>query len=255
MNVNKQDFCTLVNDAWEHGFSGWDFSYVSQRMIESMLAWDYRQIILERFKDVSSLLDMDTGGGEFLSSLQPLPVVTVATEGYPPNVLIARDHLSPLGVQVVDTWDAIPLPFEDNTFDLVINRHGSYRPGEVCRVLKPGRNFITQQVGGGNCIGLNEMLQEKVEFQYSYWTLNHAIQELEEGGFLIVDRREDYPALDFTDIGAVVYYLKVISWQVSDFTPEKYYDRLCQIHNIIRETGKFTVFEHRFYIEAQKPIK
>jgi hypothetical protein len=36
-----------------------------------------------------SLLDMGTGGGELLASMAPLPDVW-ATEGYPPNVPIAR---------------------------------------------------------------------------------------------------------------------------------------------------------------------
>jgi SAM-dependent methyltransferase len=197
---------------------------------------------------------MDTGGGEFLSSLQPLPPVTIATEGYLPNVPVAKARLGPLGVEVIDTWAPVPLPFEAGSFDLVINRHGGYRARELYRVLKPGKSFITQQVGGKNCIRLNEMLQDVVDFEYSYWTLDYALRELVESGFHIIDQREDYPSLEFVDIGAVVYYLKVISWQVSGFTIEKYYDKLARIHNLIQETGRFVVTEHRFYIEAQKPI-
>jgi SAM-dependent methyltransferase len=254
MIINKDEFDRMVEEAWQHEFSGWDFSYVSGRMLESPLAWDYHQIVLEQFRDVNSLLDMDTGGGEFLSSLQPLPPVTIATEGYPPNVPVAKARLGPLGVEVIDTWAPVPLPFDDNSFDLVINRHGGYRAAELYRVLKPGKRFVTQQVGGSNCIHLNEMLQDRVEFQYSYWTLEYAVRELEESGFRIIDQREDYPSLEFVDIGAVVYYLKVISWQVSGFTIEKYYDKLARIHNLIQETGSFVVSEHRFFIEAQKPI-
>ena len=39
-----------------------------------------------------------------------------------------------------------PLPFADNSFDLVLNRHDSYDVNEVRRVLKPGGYFITQDV-------------------------------------------------------------------------------------------------------------
>jgi len=47
-------------------------------------------MVRERLPDVTPLLDMATGGGEFLSSLVPLPPRTVATEGYPPNLEVAR---------------------------------------------------------------------------------------------------------------------------------------------------------------------
>ncbi|WP_365845908.1 hypothetical protein [Clostridium sp.] len=39
-------------------------------------------------------------------------------------------------------------PFEDNTFDIVINRHESYCVSEVKRILKTDGIFIAQQVGG-----------------------------------------------------------------------------------------------------------
>ena len=67
--MNHQDnFDQLVNEAWQHEFSGWDFGYLAGRMIESPLSCDYRQIVLEKIKTAHSLLDQDTGGGEFLSS-------------------------------------------------------------------------------------------------------------------------------------------------------------------------------------------
>jgi SAM-dependent methyltransferase len=252
MIVNKDVFDRLIGEAVDHDFFGWDFSYLSGRMLESPLSWDYRQLVLDKIKTADSLLDMDTGGGELLASFSPLPRQTYATESYPPNVPIARSRLEPLGVKVLDALATATLPFGDDSIDLVINRHGGYLASEVHRILKSGGSFITQQVGGKNNIGLNEMLQECVEFEHSDWSLDYATRQLEESGFAIVDQREEYPKAEFTDIGAVVYYLKVISWQVSDFTVEKYYNRLGKIHNIIEETGKFTVTSHRFYIEAQK---
>jgi SAM-dependent methyltransferase len=253
MILHQDRFDQLVSEAWQHAFSGWDFAYLSGRMVQGQPAWDYRQLVLEKIKTASSLLDMDTGGGEFLSSLQPLPPHTCATEGYPPNVPVARACLEPLGVQVFDTVSETPLPFEDSSFDLVINRHGGFLASEIYRILKPGQSFVTQQVGGQNNIRMNEMLQDRVEHQYSAWTLDAACRQLADGGLVVVDRREEFPSVGFLDIGAVVYYLKVISWQVDGFAPEKYAERLGKIHNLIEETGKFVVTSHRFYIEARKP--
>ena len=252
MIKNKNAFDKLITEAWNHEFSGWDFVFISKRMLQNECSWNYHQLVLEKFKNANSLLDMDTGGGEFLLSLQPLPQHTFATENYPPNVSIAKSRLEPLGVQVKDIPATGHLPFEDNFFDLIINRHGDIHPPEIYRILKTGKSFITQQVGGRNNIHLNELLQDKVEFRDSGWTMNEATRQLEASGLRIVDSREEYPTVEFKDIGAIVYYLKAIPWQVGDFSIKKYYDKLGSIHNIIEEKGKFESTCHRFYIEAQK---
>jgi SAM-dependent methyltransferase len=231
MIKNKDIFDKLINEAWNHEFSGWDFVYISGRMLQNETSWNYHQLVLEKIKTANSLLDLDTGGGEFLFSLQPLPQHTFATEAYPPNVPIAKSRLEPLGVQVKDIPATGHLPFEDDSFDLIINRHGDIYAPEIYRILKTGKIFVTQQVGGRNNIRLNEMLQDKVEFRDSGWTLDEAERQLEASGLHIMDSKEEYPTVEFKDIGAVVYYLKAIPWQVSDFSIERYYDKLGSIHN------------------------
>lgn len=135
---------------------GWDFTWLHAHTRSSQLPWDYRQIVLEHMKGVQSLLDAGTGGGEFLASLAPLPADTHATEGYAPNVPAARRRLEPLGVKIADvTGDDEHLPYPDRSFDLVIDRHNGCEPAEVYRVLRPGGLYITQQVGGENCMDLN----------------------------------------------------------------------------------------------------
>lgn len=250
--INKDLFDRLIADALAQEFSGWDFSYLSGRMVEQRPSWSYRQMVQAQAGEVDALLDMGTGGGEFLSSLQPLPPNTFATEGYPPNVPIAKARLEPLGVQVVPIQSDEELPFADERFDLVINRHESFWPLEIHRILKPGGKFITQQVGGSNNLRLNELIQERVEHEHSDWNLNEAVYWLENAGFQIFDQREEYPETVFTDIGAVVFYLKVISWQIPDFSVAKYFNRLVAIHNLIQQTGHLVVNGHRFYLEVEK---
>jgi SAM-dependent methyltransferase len=253
MTINKDKFERLMNEAWQHEFAGWDFNFVTGRFVETPPSWDYRQIVLDHIRNAKALLDLDTGGGEFLAGLQPLPPGSCATEGYPPNVAIATARLEPLGVKVFNTHAAVQLPFEDEFFDLVINRHGGILAPEIARVLTPGGRFITQQVGDKNCLLLNEALQNIPDFTFSAWNLERAVKQLETGGLRILERKEEFPKAEFKDIGAVVYYLKAISWQVTDFTIEKYYDRLAEIDQGIQEKGAFVVNEHRFLIEAQKP--
>jgi hypothetical protein len=136
---------------------------------------------------------------------------------------------------------------------LILNRHGSFTGSELYRLLKPGGGFITQQVGGQNYAELNEALGDINGYTYAGWSLAAAREQLTAAGFQILEAREDFPLVEFFDIGAVVYYLKGVPWQVQDFTVEKYRDRLKAIHDEIEAKGKFVVTAHRFLIEAQKP--
>jgi len=184
--------------------------------------------------------------------LKPLPQQVYATEAYQPNVPIARKRLEPFGVQVVALASDDCLPFEDAQFDLVINRHEAYSTPEVFRILQSGGVFITQQVGGTNNQRLNELLQDPVTLTHAHWNLAYALQWLRQAGFQILEQYEEFPETTFFDIGAVVYYLKAISWQIADFTIEHYRDRLLKIHQHIQQTGALHVKEHRFYLEARK---
>ena len=251
--TNRAEFDRLVSAAWNQPFTGWDFSYLQGRIQEEPLSWDYRQLAQTEIGRSQSMLDMDTGGGELLAGLSPLPEHTCATEDYPPNIPIAAARLAPLGVKVFQTSPPDSLPFPDQTFDLVLNRHGSFSASEVRRVLQPGGCFITQQVGGRDHYLINEAFEDPTGFPYAFWTLENALGKLEQAGLKVVQTHEEFPRMAFLDIGALVYYLKVISWQVEDFTPTRYADRLWKIHTEIQITGAFESLQHRFLIVCKVP--
>jgi SAM-dependent methyltransferase len=253
MSQSCSDFDRLVNEALEAHFSGWDFSWLEGRWISSQPPWNYRQRVLLALSGVQSLLDLGTGGGELLASLAPLAPNTWATENYPPNMPIARTRLEPLGVHVVTGVADEALPFPDERFDLVINRHESFDVGEIHRILKPGGRFITQQVGGHDSLRLNELLQNVVAFEFVDWGLARAVQQLGAAGLAVAEQSEAFPETQVTDIGAVVYYLRAVPWQIQGFTVEGYRAKLLDLHHqIIRDNG-LTLRSHRFYIEARKP--
>ncbi len=250
---NSELFDLLVAEA-NHPFAGWDFSHITAtgRLAEGPLPWSYASRLLMPLRKAQSLLDMGTGGGEFLSSLQPLPPLTCATEGYAPNVPVARKRLEPLGVQVYEVGESGKLPFAaDNQFDLVINRHEYYDPTEVMRVLKPGHQFITQQVGGKNENDLNSLMGVDA-YQYAHWTLAYAVKQLEDTGWRIVEQKQASPIMRFFDVGAIVYYLKAIPWQIPDFSVEGYFDKLVEIHSNIEQHGYIDFHMDRFLIVAEK---
>lgn len=246
------NFDRLVQEGLNLAFSGWDFSAIGERWTSSQTSWDYKAMVKQRCLGIQRLLDMDTGGGELLASLAPLPAETYATESYPPNIPIAEQRLEGLGVRVVSGCEDQNLPFEDDFFDLVINRHGSFYSTELYRILRPGGVFFTQQVGGKNNIRLNELLQDEAGYQYANWNLDRITYWLELAGFHILQTREEFPAEVFYDIGAVVYYLRIISWQVADFSVEKYRDALYQIYKLIQREGKLITHGHRILVEARK---
>ncbi|KKL96218.1 hypothetical protein LCGC14_1846700 [marine sediment metagenome] len=243
----------LVSEA-EHPFSGWDFSYINSRFVEFPLTWSYFSKVLQLKRMSASLLDLGTGGGEFLASLAPLPNHTCATEGYEPNFSTAKQKLEALGVKVVFCKNE-SLPFDDEEFELVIDRHAFYNPNEVYRVLKQNGIFITQQVGEKNIQNLKLVLTGIQKSQNEgEWNLEFKKNELESAGFEILEGKEDFTQLRIFDVGALVYWLKAIIFEFPDFTIEKYYDKLVEINDHIKENGYLDLPKnnHRYLIKAQK---
>ena len=247
---NAGEFERLVAQAEERDFSGWDFSWIAGRLRADPLPWSYENRVREAMSASHALLDMGTGGGERLANMAPLPPQSFATEAYHPNISIARARLEPLGVAVVPVDDHSGLPLCNSQFDTVLNRHETFVASEVARVLKPGGRFITQQVGEKNNAELNEWLGgESEDFGV---TVEQSQSQLIRAGLKILDSRESFSPTTFFDIGAIVFYLRMVSWQVKGFTVNGYRDRLVNIHNHIQRYGGFEVTSHRFLIEALK---
>lgn len=245
-------FNFLISEA-DHPFSGWDFSYISDRVVDAPLTWSYRSMILPLIRKAESLLDMGTGGGELLSSLVPLPKHTCATENYEPNVSIAKKKLKPLGVKVFYCKDNEHLPFKDEEFDLIINRHEFYSQTEVYRILKPNGIFITQQVGDRNGSKLRLLLTGREESENEIeWNLDYAVKKLETAGFNILERKENISSTRIFDVGAIVYSLKAVPWEIPGFSVKKYYNKLLEIDSLINERGYLDLNSnyHRFIIKA-----
>lgn len=256
-----KQFEELVSEAGSQPFEGWDFSYLEGRLVEGATPWDYRGIVSGLLPGAGSLLDLGTGGGELLSTLGPLPPKTFATEGYQPNVPVAGRRLHPLGVEVIQSWcddnDRVPqrggLPFRDGSIDVVIDRHESFIAGEVFRVLGPSGRFVTQQVGGTNYPELNRALGAEEPPASWGWGLEQAVRQVEESGLKVEDAREATLEAWFYDVGAVVYYLRAVPWQIPGFSLKRHQGRLRELDRAIRRDGPFRVTTPRFLVLAQKP--
>ena len=236
-------------------FSGWDFSYLSGRMQEEQPPWSYTSRAAALMRQASSVVDMGTGGGERLLELKEhWPRKVVVTEDYAPNVKLATERLTPLGVQVKDAplTDHDPMPFADGEFDLVLNRHSGFNAAEVARILAPGGAFLTQQIHGLWAQDLLAAFDAAPPWPEAT-PANH-VPKLEAAGLKVVTAEEWSGKLAFCDVGAIVYYLKAIPWLVPGFSVETHVDYLLKLQSRL-EGGKELAFEARkYWIEARKAL-
>ncbi len=232
---------------------GWDFSHLKGRYEEeNRLPWDYEAIIRSALKDEMKLLDYDTGGGEFLLSLHHPYENTSATEGYPPNVALCKERLLPLGIDLRECKDAAHIPFDDESFDIIINRHGDFYPPEIGRLLKPGGLFITQQVGSDNDRELVEMVLPDAEKPFSHANLREQRSGFSDAGFEILQAEEAFGPIAFYDVGAFVWFARIIEWEFPGFSVDRCFERLLQLQKTVERDGKIVGTTHRYLIVARK---
>jgi SAM-dependent methyltransferase len=284
-------FEQLVAEAQAAPFTGWDFSWLNGRSRTLPLPWDYRAVLAQHAARADAMLDMGTGGGEFLSRLEPRPQHTVAVEGWPPNVEVAASRLRPLGIPVIH-YEGAPdndaqeddepadnepghpasdaaksggprchpghpgqhlgsLPFRHSAFPLVANRHESFRAAEVARVLVPGGTFVTQQVDADWHLDFYALLGLEPPAAVSSW-LPLARRQVERAGLVIGTAQGANEQQQFDDVGALVYYLRVVSWSVPGYRLDRCRDRLRELHET-SAAWPVTIRQRRFLLIATTP--
>lgn len=231
-------------------FEGWNFSHLGGRAFQDEPPWSYRDRAAELIQDARHLLDVDTGGGEFLSALAPLPPGAKAIEGYRPNVALASAHLAASRVEVSEVAVGAPWPFDDASFDLVLNRHGHLNIPETSRTLKPGGLFLTQQVSSANLADLVAVFDRTEDRGDN--TLDLVDSALRASGFDIV-RAETWSGHQFfADVGALAYFLRAIPWVVPGFSVASHLVTLQQLDDKLRREGTLAFSIFRFLVEARK---
>jgi hypothetical protein len=80
--MNRDDALARLRPYVERarGFSGWDLSGVTPRGLEPGPPWSYEALVREYGRTATAVLDMGTGGGEFLAGVRDgMPDRVVAT--------------------------------------------------------------------------------------------------------------------------------------------------------------------------------
>jgi SAM-dependent methyltransferase len=228
-------FEDLVAEAAAAPITGWDFSWLEGRATEQRPSWRFRERVAERAPRAHALVDVDCGDGALLRSLSG-PALRVGVEAYQPGA-----------GTVAAVGDA--LPFRDASFDLVISRHPVVAHwDEIARVLAPDGTYLAQHVGPRSVAELGE-------FFVGPWpdsdarSPERAAREAERVGLEVVDLRSEELPMRFDDVGAVVYFLRLVVWIVPGFTVERYLPQLRALHDRM----PFYATSSRFLIQARKP--
>jgi SAM-dependent methyltransferase len=247
----------LLEDAERTDFQGWDFTRLGARLLTEPPPWALEEIVADNAARATTMLDMGTGGGEWLSALPARATFTVATESWPPNVGIAAARLQPLGIPVLQVEGAADnhrqdredpkgrLALATGVFDLVTNRHESFVASEVSRILRPDGTFITQQTQSGSrqfheLLGIEPPQVDELE-------IDLVIDQLNTAGLTVDDADEGPATTVFADVGALAWFLRSVPWIVPGFSISSLRQALLELQGYpIRVAVK------RFWIRAHK---
>ncbi|WP_328374900.1 class I SAM-dependent methyltransferase [Micromonospora zamorensis] len=243
----------LIAEAAAAPIDGWGFDWLAGRATEERPQWAYARLVADRMARATAALDVDTGGGEVLAEVPHPPKLLTATEGWPPNVEVARRTLRRVGATVVAVDPDGPLPFRDASFDLVVSRHPVRTDwAQTARVLRPGGTFLSQQIGAGTMRELSEAILGPLP-PPAHRHPEHAAAAAADAGLRVVDLRRATLRATFSDIGAVVWFLRKVIWTVPGFTVDRYREQLLALHERITTEGPFIAHAQRFLIEATRP--
>jgi len=226
----------LIAEAMAAPVNGWDFSWLDGRATEERPSWHFRERVAERAARAHALLDIECGDGKLLDSLPQRPALTLGVEDYQPRAGMVRA-----------TGAALPL--RDASFDLVISRHPIVAHwDEIARVTAPRGTYLAQHVGPRSAAEVGEWFVGPWP-QSDARSPERAQREAERVGLEVVDLRDEELPMVFDDVGAVVYFLRLVVWIVPDFSVDRYRDRLRAMH----DSMPFHATSTRFLIEAVRP--
>ncbi len=246
-------FDDLVRVAELAPVGGWDFGWLGDRAVEDRPTWHYFDRVVELAGATSALLEIEAGVGRMIGSLPAIPRLAVATEGFPPSIAVAAPRLRARGVcLIVTSQERAALPFAAESFELVISRH-PIDPWwhEIARVLESGGSYFAQHVGPHSLRSLSEFLMGPLP-ESSNRDPHLERRAAEKAGLIVETLEVEYPRTAFFDLGAVVYFLRLVPWIVPGFDVAKYRHRLLDLHNVIERDGVFETNASRMLIEAVK---
>lgn len=233
---------------------GWDFSRI--RDARDPVPWDYEEVVRRYLRTTDRVLDIGTGGGERFLALAPEFSEGVGIDADPAQIQTARENLPPSVAQRVSfqLMNAQDLQYEDNSFDVVLNRHASVYPGEIARVLRPGGYFITQMVGPHNTRNICSSFGCGPGGEYEpepLQDLPSLVKGFEAQDCAVVARAEYDVGYYFLDVESLIFWLKAIPIP-EDFAIEQHWQQVTQIVETCSTPSGLGTNEHRELLVVRK---
>jgi SAM-dependent methyltransferase len=239
----------------------WGAGFIDGRYLPGEPSWTWPELARPYLDSAERLLDMGTGDGGWLRTLEPWPASTIAYEEWWPTVSTAAATLRPYGAHLVVCLGSDDnrvsartrprLPFATASFDVITNRHEAFDAHDVRRLLRPGGNLVTQQVSSEEETSVRALLGLAPRGTAS-WTMEVAQAELDEAGLVVDDGAEERLSTRFTDIAAFVAYVRSVPWSVPEFDPEGMRDRLAALHDRCVRDGAIEAVTPRFWVVAHR---
>ena len=233
--------------------SGWDFSTLNDWRAPA--PWEYEEVVVQYASNWPRTLDIGTGGGEVVERIAPALGPTIAVDHQHRMAAAAHARVSRFASVVVG--DGHALPFQDASFELVLDRHAWVFIAEFTRVLVPGGTLVTQQVGDRNLQSIFDAFGwgSNADQWGEAWSRTQRLEALVStalGVGLDVLRADDYQ-VDYAiaDLGSLVFTLKHVPFP-QPFDPETHVEG---VNRLLREsTGPRGVMssEHRQLFVARK---
>ena len=111
---------------------------------------------------------------------------------------------------------------------------------------------MTEQVGAENDRELVELLLGQTPLPFPKQYLSIARKEFEANGFEILRAEEAFRPIRFYDIGALVWFARIIEWEFAGFSVDGCRERLFAAQEALEKHGCVEGRIHRFLLTARK---
>ena len=97
-----------------------------------------------------------------------------------------------------------------------------------------------------------ELLCGQTDLPFPEQYLKITEERFSQTGFEILDGREYFRPIRFYDVGALVWFARIIEWEFSGFSVDGSLDRLLHAQRILEENGVIQGQIHRFFLLCAK---
>lgn len=208
-----RSFDSLVEDAAAVTVEGWDFGRLDGRATEERPSWGYQRLLRTHLAVPTAALDIQTGGGEVLAG--------VRAENFPPT-MVATEGWQPnvtRATALLHPLGAVVVADPDEPHlpfaDAAFDLVSSRHPASV------------------------------------HWS--EIARVLKPTGTYFAQHVGSRTNLEFFDVGAMVFFLRKVTWTVPDFTVDRFRERLRDLHDQIGRVCVFHSTMSRTLFEARKP--